>query len=371
MNLSNIAVEMRVKNYPSMCRLLDEPILQGNSKVSQMKEWARFIEWERDGHAFVIVGVREAPTPKPLRPDDKYGDSILTCLKWDYARRAHKEGETVGYSFQQLLFVCGFVGDAWSGYAGKLNKELDRIGKSGLLPVGKRRAMYFLYELDGHVNQYCAMVLDRVLGRLDRGGYLKFRKSTWVKRGNLSMRATPEEEAAIERIEADVKEELGIGRLNLYNRGGYYRKFDKRIKDELGIDSSLRLREIAFDDFPDEVGGWEYDEARSEVNKNSLDEFMRLTEADARKGVEKAYRLMAESTDENVIEAMELFEYLPEDVYRNFYGDIHEEVEFRKTLVSWFVEIGGREKHELAVRHLEEFGNPDSENPECSQSDIL
>ena len=93
MNLSNIAVEMRVKNYPSMCRLLDEPILQGNSKVSQMKEWARFIEWERDGHAFVIVGVREAPTPKPLRPDDKYGDSILTCLKWDYARRAHKEGE--------------------------------------------------------------------------------------------------------------------------------------------------------------------------------------------------------------------------------------------------------------------------------------
>ena len=70
MDLSKVKLELEscsellVKNYPAMCDLLDEPKLAGDSKISQIDRWARFIRFERSGHKYIVTEVLETPEPR-------------------------------------------------------------------------------------------------------------------------------------------------------------------------------------------------------------------------------------------------------------------------------------------------------------------
>ncbi|MGG1664504.1 hypothetical protein [Brevibacillus sp. NRS-1366] len=61
MDLSNISKGQIVKNYKEMCNLLYEPVLAGNSKKAQLKEWERYFSFYKDGNKFVIVDVYTEP----------------------------------------------------------------------------------------------------------------------------------------------------------------------------------------------------------------------------------------------------------------------------------------------------------------------
>ena len=54
----------RFKNYRKICECLHEPIKTGKSKQLQLKDWKRYFEYERDGNAFVITKVYDAPKEK-------------------------------------------------------------------------------------------------------------------------------------------------------------------------------------------------------------------------------------------------------------------------------------------------------------------
>lgn len=54
----------RFKNYRKICEYLHEPIKTGKSKQLQLKDWKRYFEYERDGNAFVITKVYDAPKEK-------------------------------------------------------------------------------------------------------------------------------------------------------------------------------------------------------------------------------------------------------------------------------------------------------------------
>jgi hypothetical protein len=64
MKLSNIHNGLIVKNYKEMCSLLSEPVLSGNSKKAQLKEWERYFKCHKDGNRFVIDEVYNEPKPK-------------------------------------------------------------------------------------------------------------------------------------------------------------------------------------------------------------------------------------------------------------------------------------------------------------------
>ena len=54
----------RFKNYRKICEYLHEPIKTGKSKQLQLEYWKRYFEYERDGNAFVITKVYDAPKEK-------------------------------------------------------------------------------------------------------------------------------------------------------------------------------------------------------------------------------------------------------------------------------------------------------------------
>lgn len=62
---NNIMVGQVVKNYKELCALLGEEILKGgSSRTAQLKEFARYFKWERDGQKYIITDIYDTPLPK-------------------------------------------------------------------------------------------------------------------------------------------------------------------------------------------------------------------------------------------------------------------------------------------------------------------
>ena len=56
-NTENLHVGQIYKNYKQLCAGLNEEVLNGCSKKSQLKNWCKYFKWERDGVKYVITKI--------------------------------------------------------------------------------------------------------------------------------------------------------------------------------------------------------------------------------------------------------------------------------------------------------------------------
>ena len=61
MKIDNLKVGQVVKNYKSLCELLDIEAKGGASKIAQLKEFNRYFEFEKQGHKYIITKIYENP----------------------------------------------------------------------------------------------------------------------------------------------------------------------------------------------------------------------------------------------------------------------------------------------------------------------
>lgn len=366
MNLDSLYIGKEYKNYTALCIDLGEKPAAGNSKPAQVARFKRHFDWEKaSGRSLVITEIYKEPMPKALRSDDKYSDDILICLKWCNQKRRREYGLSdsvaVTYSLPQILTVCGFVSPQWTTRAEKLESSLTEFKRNGGFDVSHlagsdSNTRWFLNKLDSHIRQYCSNCLDRSLDRLMEKGYLEiWDRRYWVKRGDKTRQASPKEEQQCREIAAEVKEFLGISFLNIYNSARYYSEFNRRIKNKLGFEGAYQLRRVEVKAPFETVSESEYENARRRVNENSVAQFEKTAEADAKKDMDKVWPLIEKNEDPTLREAMMLFSYTPEDLYEAFNRfSMEEGIKARKALVSWFVSLDGAEAY---MRHHAEFEN--------------
>lgn len=63
LNTSNLREGLVVKNYKSMCSLLECDVCGGDSKKSQLKNWKRYFNYEKSGQKFIITEIYDTPFP--------------------------------------------------------------------------------------------------------------------------------------------------------------------------------------------------------------------------------------------------------------------------------------------------------------------
>lgn len=63
LNTSNLKEGLVVKNYKSMCSLLECDVCGGDSKKSQLKNWKRYFNYEKSGQKFIITEIYDTPFP--------------------------------------------------------------------------------------------------------------------------------------------------------------------------------------------------------------------------------------------------------------------------------------------------------------------
>jgi hypothetical protein len=282
MNLNNIEVGMIVKNYKELCILLEEDILDGNSKKAQLKKWERFFDYEKQGYKFAIKEIYATPLPEDFSTNDVYTKYIQTILA-----KYLKENKSGEFTTTQLLYICGFVNENWNDVS-VLNKyvENDNISFS--------QAMYYLNQLCSHVYSYCNKALFRCLNRLDKRDFLRWKKVLYILDKdikNLEYRlATESEHKTYLNILMKVKKDMNIKYVNLYNKDKYYSKVESLL-NEIGWDKAYEsIKIICADNFIDDMikeSEDEYRQALSEVNDHCLQQMYKYIDVDIERDIQK------------------------------------------------------------------------------------
>lgn len=57
LNVSTLELGMAVKNYKELCSLLKQPVLGGDSKKAQLKEFQRYFSYQKVGNKFLILDI--------------------------------------------------------------------------------------------------------------------------------------------------------------------------------------------------------------------------------------------------------------------------------------------------------------------------
>ena len=61
---NNLSIGMIIKNYKIMCKLFNEDVKCGNSKIIQINNWSRFFKWHNDGQKYIIDEIYKIPINK-------------------------------------------------------------------------------------------------------------------------------------------------------------------------------------------------------------------------------------------------------------------------------------------------------------------
>ena len=130
-NVSQLYVGMEVKNYSTLCDLLGEKILNGNSKTKQINNWRRYFEWDQRGHKYIITKVYKMPLPKIVSDKATYAKFmqlilmrvLLNCGSGTYYFNSNMFYEMSGMVDKEYL-------ELMATYSGEINiSQVDELSK--------------------------------------------------------------------------------------------------------------------------------------------------------------------------------------------------------------------------------------------------
>lgn len=78
MKTENLYIGQVVKNYKEMCRILGQDVKSGKSKVLQLEDWRRYIEYHKEGNKIVIDVIYDDPIEKIDKRSDGNNSKYYT-----------------------------------------------------------------------------------------------------------------------------------------------------------------------------------------------------------------------------------------------------------------------------------------------------
>lgn len=119
---SRLQVGQTVKNYKELCALLGEEECAGNSRKAQLKEFARYFEWEKSGQKFLITDIYDMPLPKE---DGRNKGKYVKCI----------EIILLNYLSKQKGYTYTLSKKKWWELLGMVNRKYDNVSQEELLEI--------------------------------------------------------------------------------------------------------------------------------------------------------------------------------------------------------------------------------------------
>lgn len=145
-NTSRLQVGQVVKNYKELCALLGEEESAGNSRKAQLKEFARYFEWEKSGQKFLITDIYDTPLPKE---DGRNKGKYVKCI----------EIILLNYLSKQKGYTYTLSKKKWWELLGMVNRKYDNVSQEELLEINP---VITKFEIR-HYYQRCNKKLEEIL----------------------------------------------------------------------------------------------------------------------------------------------------------------------------------------------------------------
>lgn len=169
---SGIELGMVVKNYKEMCNILKEEIKAGDSKKAQLKEWTRYLLWEKKGQKFVILDIYDAPLSKQDGRQDRniYVQYIEVILIKILSKQKNSQ-EPFYFTTNQLWKLLGMINNDYKNIS--LDNLNDRI-------TDYEVTSFDLKKFYQRCNQRLRDILFSSLNRLEDRALIKYEIETVI-----------------------------------------------------------------------------------------------------------------------------------------------------------------------------------------------
>ena len=334
MVLDNVYPGLRAKNYPTLCELLEEPIINGGAaKKAQIKRWERHFSWKKDGQAFIIVAVFDRPQPKPLRADDQYTQDILVILH-DYFG-----GKGSGTFYSSRLFaLLGFT----NGREIREKTQEDTNEKPYRFGLNDYDYRLIQYNFDHHVKAFKRTIINS-LSRLQNRGYLEWRPTVEIKQSNGRWKhATPEEIEIYNEMDASVRKSLEIKELFPW----HYKVYNEAMEEKFAEYKWAAARpSITIDYNPQfEVDETDFDarESKKRINEKAVAKMLAHIDSDIQKDIGYKAQFFENIADADDAWIIDYFYPTKEEKYIGINSGTMDDLEdARRELVDMYIALDG------------------------------
>lgn len=245
MNLNNLKVGGRYKNYKVLCEALEESSAGGKKKMYLLRKLAEHCDFSREGNAYIINEIYNRTTLNDISLTAKKGKVSRQDLFCDLLilSLSKREENTLIINTRNLIQLCGFVNGEYFNNSDRLSYYSDRTGLDK--EVAGDVFQYSTRRLYSDVSKYLKKLESRRLIQLNN---ITFIEET-IEGKQVKRKATNDENAFLLDCEAESLADLGLkysyeigGRWNQYIRVVYNKI--KNNEEYNYIDKYYRMKEI-------------------------------------------------------------------------------------------------------------------------------
>lgn len=336
MNLSKLHIGLRVKDYPTMCELLDEPEKNGgSSKPAQLKRWRQHFSWREEGRAFIITEIYERPLPKPFKADDMYTEDILIILH-DYFKGS---GSRTFFS-GELLDLLGFT----NGRKAIENRTNEKTAEPERFDLSDYDYLIIRQNFEYHIT-YFKSIMTTSFERLEQRNYLNWERTVKIKRLNGSWElASPEEHGIYKDIDRQAKSELGIKTISLWNREKYNGLMHDKLLKQKWLDAKPSITINYQPQFDIDWINFNAKEARKRINDKVVSKMISFIDSDIQKDIQYKMKYFDNDPEEDNDNAwlINYFYPTPEDKYIAINSGTMDDLRnARKELIKLYISLDG------------------------------
>ncbi|MCD2346238.1 hypothetical protein [Clostridium guangxiense] len=244
MNLENLELNKKYKNYKELCEVLDEPIKGGKSKQLQLQDWERYFKYTKQGNGFIVTEIYAEPKEKI---DNRGKSKGSHGNNNKYAQYTDKLIENFLYNKQELHHeYIVYITNSCLAQMIKMVNFNYRVCE-----CNRNKFHKFLYTTYQHNNWlaendlfYCMHnkikpALLGALNRLQNADKLKYTLTYLVAKDGDIEPMNDIDIDFVKETEEDVLQEMGIKKQQLINniplRMEYYKKINDRVMEYFDI----------------------------------------------------------------------------------------------------------------------------------------
>jgi hypothetical protein len=267
------------KSYKEMCKFFNQPYISKSphSKESQLKEWKRYIDWEKDGQQIVVTDIYPTPLDKNdgrvtngTQKYQQYIEDILLAYMDSKISKGDASVSIEGCSDYQFLFtlngialLCKMVNKKY------LDKNIDKI----LMSAGYTK--FNIKDFFSRTELKFSLIINNALRNMEKRKIINYNKILIIEENSQQRVATLADEDKFLNVEKIALNTMGFGSITevfACNKAKeYYSLIDKNVKEKFGWDKCYKAYVLSLNNYSINLEK-EYLEKTNQTNKLELNQ---------------------------------------------------------------------------------------------------
>lgn len=244
MNLSRIKAGDTIKNYKTLCSILEVEPKTGRAKQNQLKALMEAIEFEQEGHKFIIKKIlSDRVVIKRNRRNTSRHVTFMKLLLLNILKNG--KDDTQYYSMTALATALKLIGDRYT--------ELFSPKRRELIAEGLDTSKDYVDDFFNSSTPAYKKAINTILTQLEKDNAIFFNTVTMITyedsygEGEISSPATRQEMKQILQIQKECMKPYGKTKKEIYDNNAseqYYSALKTRLKEDMGIIYHYKAFEI-------------------------------------------------------------------------------------------------------------------------------